>query len=106
MKKAFMISVLVVSAFITNAQTPEPIKKSYAEVNQYSGVYVFYMCKPVREYEYIATMKKVVVADTHQEALVKYAALAKKEYPNCEAIIMNKFENGFSKDVFDVIKFK
>lgn len=106
MKKVFMISVLIASAFLANAQTPEQPKKGYAEVNQYSGIYVFYMCKPLREYEFIATMKKVVVAETTQEALIKYAALAKKEHPDCEGIIMNKLDNGFSKDVFDVIKFK
>lgn len=106
MKKGLAIFAIVFFASLVNAQIPESIKKSYAEVNQYSGVYVFYMCKPVREYEYIATIKKTVFAETHQEALVKYAEIAKKEYPNCEAIIMNKFENGFSKDVFDVIKFK
>lgn len=77
-----------------------------AEVNQYGGVYVFFACKPVQEYEFIATMRKTCVANSVTDSWSKYAVMAKKEHPDCDAIIFHDMVLGFSKDVFDVVKFK
>lgn len=54
----------------------------------------------------MATIKKSVVFNTINEALQKYAAIAKKEYPDCDAIILHDIQTGFGKDVIEIIKFK
>lgn len=108
MLKQFALAAFLLSSLASFSQTPAPetLKKSYCEAPQYSGVYVFLLTKPVREYEYIATIKKTVVWNTVQDAVVKYAKYAKEQYPNCDAIIFNDVQGGFSKDIFDVVKFK
>lgn len=102
--KTLFLSIALTLSLISFAQ--DAPKKNLAEVNQYSGVYVFIDCKPVREYEFIATMKKAVAVNSAMEAIKKYAAMAKKEYPDCDAIIFHDVVMSLSKDQFDVIKFK
>ncbi len=102
--KNILLSIAILFSLCSFAQ--DAPKKNLAEVNQYSGVYVFFDSKPVREYEFIATMKKSGVFNSVTEALTKYATLAKKEHPDCDAIIFHNIQMGFSKDQFDVIKFK
>lgn len=102
--KSVLAIIILFAGIAANAQ--EQPKKSAADVEQYSGCYIFYMCKPVREYDYLGTMKLSGVANTTKEAAAKYAAAAKKEYPEANGIIFNKLDNGFGKDIFDVIKFK
>lgn len=104
MKKLTLLPVAILFAMIAFAQQP---KKNLTEVNQYSGVYVFIDCKPVAEFTYIATMKKMCVANSMIDAVQKYAAMAKKEYPDCDAIIFHDVYNSiYTKDVFDVVKLK
>jgi len=102
----FIVALLAPISGMAQSAPTEPIKKDLAEVPQYSGVYVFLITKPVREYEYIATIKKSVVWKTAQEAIREYAKYAKEQHPNCDAIIFNDLQGGFSKDIFDVVKFK
>lgn len=104
MKNLIFSLALVTISLFSFAQ--ELFKKNLAEVNQYSGIYVFFDCKPLREYEYITTMKKNCVAKSITDAFQKYAAMAKKEFPQCDGIIFHDMQMDFSKDRFDVIKFK
>ncbi len=105
MKKIATTLLIVIAATIANAQTGAEIKKSYAEVNQYSGLYVFYFCKPVKEYEHIATIKKTFVVENTNEFLQKAASYSKKLHPDGEALIFNGSTSGWA-DYWDVVKFK
>jgi len=103
-KTVTTLALALLFTLCATAQTIE-VKKNTAEVPQISGMYIFFLSKPVKEYNYITTMKKIVFADGINEAVGKYAALAKKEYPEADGIIFNDIISG-SRDRFDVIKFK
>jgi hypothetical protein len=104
-KTVTTLALALLFTLCATAQTIE-VKKNTAEVPQYSGLYVYVFCKPIKEYTYITTMKKMVAANSYVEAFGKYAAIAKKEYPEADAIIFNDVSTGFNRDRFDVIKFK
>lgn len=76
-----------------------------AQVQKYSGIYVFFNCTPVNEYEHLATVKKMVIANSISDG-AQYAALAKRDYPTCDAIIFRDMKLGFNKDEFEVVRFE
>jgi len=76
------------------------VSKKTAEVNQESGLYIFSDSKPVKEYEYLGTVKVVTFQGIYKEAIPALIKKAKKEYPSAEAIIYIDTEKA------DVIKFK
>lgn len=90
--------------FLLSFQTEK--SNGLATVQKYNDVFVFFNSTPVQPYEYIATMHKMAVANSITEAFTMYAAMAKKEYPQCEAIIFRDMKLGFNKDQFEVVKFK
>lgn len=76
-------------------------EKSHAAVNQVQGVYVFVDCKPIKETQYVGTVKAGVTwSGSYKEVIEKLVKKAKKEYPDAEGIIFNGDEKA------DVIKFK
>lgn len=101
MKRLPVVLMLTFASIACFAQA----KKSTAEVNQYNGVYVFFDCKPVLEYEHVATFKKAFVINSTSELISKAAAYVRKEYPTAEAVIIRNSQS-MSKDEFEVIKFK
>lgn len=107
MKKITTSLLALLFTIITFAQTTETSPaKNLAIVPQYSGMYVFLNCTPVREYEYVATIKKSFFVESMSDFFSKYASHAKSLYPNADAIIFHDVMFGFGKDKFDVIKFK
>jgi len=66
------------------------------------GIYIFYRCKPVTEYEYIGTYKIKLIWDDKPTLLFdKLIKKTKEKYPNVQAIII---DNGMGQ--CDAIKFK
>ena len=104
MKKIF--TILSLFAFSTIAYSQDCSKKNLAEAPKYNGIYIFFMVEPLHEYDLITTMKKRVVISDMTDGFQKWSAAAKKEYPNCDAIIMRGVEMGFGSDKLEVIKFK
>jgi len=81
-------------------------KKSTAEVEQYEGLYVFVDSKPVKEYDYLGTVKaSMTLGDTQytgcRDRMIKKC---KKDYPQADGIIIT-FKSG-GADKADAIKFK
>lgn len=105
MKRIFIATALIFFYLITFAQT-DCSKVNIATVEQYSGLYVFAFSKPINETEHIATVRKTFVAETILEFLQKAAAYTKSKYPDATAIIFHDVQNGFSKDTWDVVRFK
>lgn len=104
-KTVTTLALALLFTLCATAQTIE-VKKNLAEVPQYSGMYVFFNCNPVKEYEYVATVKKAFIIDNMNDFFTKYSAYAKSLYPNADGIIFHDVQLGFGKDKFDVIKFK
>lgn len=84
----------------------QDVEKHEAKVNRYEGLYVFSDCEPLRDYEYLGTVKVAITWSSHyhevRNVLVKKA---RKEYGDkAEAIILNLTKGGTERA--DVIKFK
>lgn len=105
MKRILSTAVLLLLLSIAYSQT-DCNKKNVATVEQYSGLYVFAFSKPVNEIEHIATIRKTFIAETTLEFMQKAAAYTKSKYPDATAIIFHDVQNGFSKDTWDVVRFK
>lgn len=79
------------------------VEKKTAEVRQVEGIYVFFCAEPVVEYKYLGTAKpKMVMDDNTDTRLYAIIKRAKKDYPECEAIIFRNLDLGSA----DCIKFK
>lgn len=106
--KATIIAVIFTAIFSTvntSHRMYEP-KNATAEVDTYEGVYVFTDSKPVKEYDYLGTVKIgfTVGSGQYQDLRDKLIKKAKKEYPSCQGLLFN-FKDG-GADKADVIKFK
>ena len=77
---------------------------SMATVEQTEGIYVFMLSKPVGKYEYMGTVEKkgIVMSGKPEEMLNIMIKKAKKEYPQCQAIVFTKVDMYKA----DCIKFK
>lgn len=105
MKKIAPIVVLLLAVSLTLKAQEEKKDYSLAKVNQYAGLYVFFDCKPIQEYEVIAVAKMAVVCDGFQECAEKYSDKIRKEYPSADGFLISTLNAG-SKDRFEIIKFK
>jgi hypothetical protein len=77
------------------------VKGSTGEVNQIEGLYIFTDSKPVKETEFLGSVKAgVTMSGSYSQIINKIARKARKEYPNADAIIFNGEEKA------DVVKFK
>ena len=58
MKKIFfgIIAGFAISILVAFTVANYEVKNNTAEVSQYEGYYIFTDCKPVKEYDYIATI--------------------------------------------------
>ena len=77
--------------------------KTGAVVEQIKGVSVFILSVPKEKYNYLGTVKKsFAISGSNDEMINGIVSKAKKEYPECDAVLFNtlEFERG------DVIKFK
>lgn len=90
-----------------SSERPQELKNSTAEVNQVEGLLIFTDCKPVKEYEYLGTVK----SNTGGFGNLQYEGVrnrlikkVKKEYPKADGAIM--YLNYGQADKADAIKFK
>ena len=89
-------SMALISAGVSNYVA----SKQTADVSIYQNVRVFTDCKPVSEYEYLGTVKvRLSVTGEYTEVRDILLKNAKKDYPNCEGIII-------AGEKADVIRFK
>lgn len=107
MKKAictFLAGLLVAGAFSFKAMYDA--KNNTAEVEQYEGIYIFTDSKPVKETDYLGSVKVGMSLGSGQytEIRDKLIKKAKKEYPTCQGIIIH-LKDG-DTDKADAIKFK
>lgn len=106
MKKHFSIPLLAVLCLFIMSFTvisDYRVEKKTAEVRQVEGIYVFFCAEPVVEYKYLGTAKpKMVMDDNTDTRLYAIIKRAKKDYPECEAIIFRNLDLGSA----DCIKFK
>lgn len=99
----FGLTLLIV---FSSYKTQE-VKNSTAEVNQVEGLLIFTDCKPVKEYEYLGTVK----SNTGGFGNAQYEGVrnrlikkVKSEYPKADGAIM--YLNYGQADKADAIKFK
>jgi len=108
MKKGIIYAAIAIAFVSLSAfSVQQSLKKSYAEVNQQKGFYIFVDSKPLTEFEYLGE----VTASTggfgsSQYTDVKNRLIDKcaKEYPKADAIILH-FITG-SKDRAEAIRFR
>ncbi len=61
-----------------------------AEVEQIQGIYIFVKNKPVKDFEYIGTVKGPFIGNHEFDNLVEIMVKnAKKEFPNANALIFD-----------------
>jgi hypothetical protein len=84
------------------------LKNSSAEVEQMEGYYIFVDSKPVKEYEYLGTVKGASIGgfgDTQYSGIRdNMIKRAKKDYPKADGLIFSFSSSG--RDKVDAIKFK
>ncbi len=65
-------------------------KKSTAEVDQIQGFYIFAKGKPVKEFEYLGTVKGPLIGNHEFDSLVELMVKnAKKDFPEANALIFD-----------------
>lgn len=109
--KFFIIGILAGLALTTliafQVATYE-IKNSTAEVNNVEGLLIFTDCKPIKEYEYLGTVKSGgtggLANPQYEGVRNRLIKRIKKEYPKADGAIMNL--NYGQADKADAIKFK
>jgi hypothetical protein len=94
------LSLTLLIAFSTATQE---IKNSTAEVKQVQGLYIFTDCKPVKEVDYLGTVKVkgVVMSNKYTAMRDLLIKKAKKDFPKADGIIIS--DDSFEADA---IKFK
>lgn len=101
MKKYFVIAMAVL--LFASFTSSEISDKSFAKAEQVEGYYIFIMSKPVKEYEYLGTVKVGVTwSGKPEENFNSILKRVKKDYPKADAIIFNDID---MKKV-DAIQFK
>lgn len=97
------LSLVAIGAISLATITITDNDKAKAEVKQTQGFYLFVESKPIKEFEYLGTIKIRGVVMSNKFETVKQSLInrAKKEYPKADGLI-------FSEDTFeaDAIKFK
>jgi hypothetical protein len=105
MKRLTLTLAFAFATLFTFAQS-DCKQKDNATVVQYSGIYVFTFSTPVNQYENLGTIRKTFVAESIGEYLEKAAYYTKNQFPNADAIIFHNIKLGFTKDSWEVIRFK
>ena len=102
MKTKIIITALLLGLMATGF-TVQQITKNTAAVKQIEGIYIFFASEPVREYEYLGTVKVGATWDsktiTRLNSMIKNC---KSDYPTAEALIFKNTDFGSA----DAIKFK
>jgi hypothetical protein len=84
--------ILVLASF--SFKSIEDYKKSDARVSQAEGLYIFLQSTPLKEYDVLGTVKKtgLVWTGKPEEMYRTILRRAKKDYPNCEAVIFDDIQ--------------
>lgn len=100
----FLVGCLVVACL--SFKTVYDTKNSTAEVEQIDGYLIFTDCKPVKDYEFLGTVKSGVTLGSEQYQGVRDRLIKKikKEYPKADGIIFRFVDGGADKA--EAIKFK
>jgi hypothetical protein len=93
-----LLSVVLIFTAFTNSS-----EKSKSIVDQKEGLYIFILSKPVTEYEYLGSVKKVLAwTGKPDEMLNSMIRKVKKEYPKADGIVFTSVD----MDKADAIQFK
>ena len=101
--KAILFQLLLITAFSTVALSQS---NTDAKASRYNGILVFSDCTPVKDYEYLGTVKRNTGGfGCSQYECVRDGLIekAKEDYPEVDGIILNLRAGG--KDQADAIKF-
>ena len=81
---------LSISGLVAFTVANYEVKKNTAEVDQIQGFYIFAKGKPVKEYEYLGTVKGPLIGNHEFDNLVELMVRnAKKDFPNANALIFD-----------------
>ena len=84
------LSGLSISILVAFTSMNYEVKFNTAEVEQIQGLYIFVKNKPVKEFEYIGTVKGPLIGNHEFDNLVELMVRnAKKEFPNANALIFD-----------------
>ena len=92
MKKSLIAFIfgLTISGLVAFTVANYETKKNTAEVDQIQGLYIFAKCKPVKEYEYLGTVKGPLVGSHEFDNLVELMVKnTKKDFPSANALIFD-----------------
>ena len=109
MKKIILGSLIGIGLMTAVAFTVAnyEVKKSTAEAEQLQGIYIFTDSKPVKEYEYLGTVKRNTLGfggaqyTDVRDGLIKRC---KEDYPSADGLLL--ILKAGSADRADAIKFK
>ena len=98
----FILSALIAFTLLCSLKYPTyDVKASTGEVNTIEGLYIFTDAKPVKETEYLGSVKiGFAVSGSYQEIINKLAKKVRKEYPAAQALIFD------GNDKAQAVKFK
>lgn len=86
---AFILG-LSISGLVAFTVANYEVKKNTAEVDQIQGFYIFSKGKPVKEFEYLGTVKGPLIGNHEFDNLVELMVRnAKKDFPNANALIFD-----------------
>lgn len=96
MEKHFTLPIFVVLAGLImsfSVISDYRVEKKTAEVQQISGVYIFFCAEPVLEHKFLGSITVQVTWDSETDTRI-HAAIkkAKKKYPYCDAIIFRDMD--------------
>lgn len=104
-KLMYAIAGMLLMTTIAATHAVYEVKANTAEVEQIKGMYVFCDSKPVREYEYLGSVRNGIgVSSQYTSVRNRLLNNARKEYPEANGIIIHLNSEGF--DRADCIKFK
>lgn len=102
MKKIKFITIILPLGFILTSFIGSS-EKSKSIVDQKEGLYIFILSKPVAEYEYLGSVKKVLAwSGKPDEMLNSMIRKVKKDYPKADGIVFTSVD----MDKADAIQFK
>ena len=97
-----LIVFLILAFSVVESYT---LRNSSAEVNRLEGLYIFTDSKPLKDYDYLGTVKVTIAFDTQYNGVRNgLIRKAKNSYPEADGVILTLKAGG--QDRADVIKFK
>jgi hypothetical protein len=102
MKKIKFITIILALGFILTSFIGSS-EKNKSIVDQKEGLYIFILSKPVAEYEYLGSVKKILAwSGKPDEMLNSMIRKVKKDYPKADGIVFTSID----MDKADAIQFK